>query len=514
MIRVIDIFAGPGGLGEGFSAFLFHDDRPFKVSLSIEKDTTAHQTLVLRKFFNQFKKGTTAPQEYYQYIAGKLTRDALFERYKKEYVLASREALCAELGSRKNPDREIDKAIKKALRGYKGPWALIGGPPCQAYSLAGRSRMKKYDSFESDHRHFLYKEYLRIIATHEPAVFVLENVKGLLSSKVNGSNIFQMILDDLKNPSQAVKNKSGGKSKRGNNLSYKIYSLVKPVNGSSELKPSDYIVESEKYGIPQARHRVILLGVRSDIQEIPTLLQPVKKKVPMWKVISDLPRLRSQISDVSDSVEEWKEAIKSVKSAKWYKELTDKELKKILAGCIRKLLRAKLQTDSSRKRHNTKPKYYTQWYSDSRLQGESNHETRGHMGKDLHRYLYSACYAKLYSQSPRLDMFPKALLPKHANVKQALNGTMFDDRFRVQLKNSPSSTITSHISKDGHYFIHPDPVQCRSLTVREAARLQTFPDNYYFEGNRTHQYHQVGNAVPPLLAKQIAEIVFKMLSKV
>jgi DNA (cytosine-5)-methyltransferase 1 len=145
------------------------------------------------------------------------------------------------------------------------------------------------------------------------------------------------------------------------------------------------------------------------------------------------------------------------------------------------------------------------------LLGVCNHETRGHIIKDLHRYFFAAVFARKHGRSPLLQDLPKALLPEHENVTAALDETKFNDRFRVQLSYRPSTTVVSHIAKDGHYFIHYDCTQCRSLTVREAARLQTFPDNYFFEGPRTEQYKQVGNAVPPLLARQIAEIVAGLL---
>jgi DNA (cytosine-5)-methyltransferase 1 len=123
------------------------------------------------------------------------------------------------------------------------------------------------------------------------------------------------------------------------------------------------------------------------------------------------------------------------------------------------------------------------------------------MPADLARYLFASAFARVCGRSPRAGEFPDALEPNHRSW-----GTgAYADRFRVQLEGDPARTITCHISKDGHYYIHPDPSQCRSLTVREAARLQTFPDNYLFKGNRTQQYVQVGNAVPPFLAKQIAD---------
>ena len=156
------------------------------------------------------------------------------------------------------------------------------------------------------------------------------------------------------------------------------------------------------------------------------------------------------------------------------------------------------------------PQALREWYLDPKLGGVIHHETRSHMRSDLHRYMFAACWAAGQKYAPDLRNFPPRLLPDHVNVNDET--IPFKDRFRVQMGKYPSSTVVAHIKKDGHYYIHPDPAQCRSLTAREAARLQTFPDNFFFEGNRTEQYGQIGNAVPPLLAKQIGEIIFNFMS--
>jgi DNA (cytosine-5)-methyltransferase 1 len=148
------------------------------------------------------------------------------------------------------------------------------------------------------------------------------------------------------------------------------------------------------------------------------------------------------------------------------------------------------------------------WLERPNLRAVAQHETRGHMPSDLGRYLFAAVFGAVRGYSPKAADFPLALSPDHRNWHSGV----FNDRFRVQLADTAATTVTSHISKDGHYFIHPDPMQCRSLTVREAARLQTFPDDYLFLGNRTQQYVQVGNAVPPFLARHIAQLVLSSVA--
>ncbi len=505
-IPVIDLFAGPGGLCEGFSSITRRDgSREFDIKISIEKDPVAHKTLSLRALFRAFPPGGV-PDAYYQYIRGEISR-IQFEEHPsvKPFVKkAYSEARCAELG--KTDHKEIDNWIKEGI-GRAADWVLIGGPPCQAYSMAGRSRMRGNNpkQFEDDKRHLLYREYLRIIKDFSPAVFVMENVKGLLTSQHGGSRIFDRILEDLRNP--------------GNGHDYVVRSFVVP--GSID-HPENFVIKSEEFGIPQTRHRVILFGIRADLASSVQALEryperfviPAEQKVKCWDVIKDLPELRSKLSQrigyLQDSVENWQKALSNglkvleKKRAKLSTEILDRASYAVAKSVSHKSFGAEFIPKKS-----VPTGVLADWYHDPRIEGVTHHETRAHMETDLYRYLFASSFAREMKRSPKLHDFPEVLLPSHVNVGD--EAIPFLDRFRVQIKNQPSTTIVSHISKDGHYYIHPDPSQCRSLTVREAARLQTFPDNYFFEGTRTQQYHQVGNAVPPLLARKIAKIVLRLL---
>ena len=514
MIKVVDIFAGPGGLSEGFSSVVDqHGKSVFDVVLSIEQDAHAMKTLKLRTFFRQFHD--SIPADYYRCLQGEIALETLYSRHGNSYKEAGKRCWQARLGPNGKSPTDISDRINEVL-GKDDTWVLLGGPPCQAYSVAGRSRNNGNPDYNpsKDERQQLYVEYLQILADHQPAAFIMENVKGLLSATLANEQIFPKILEDLRRPAGAlVRNGRTVLNRRENG--YKIYSLVDPTlfeNG--HLKGA--VVQSEKHGIPQARHRIILLGVRDDIRGVTPGVLRVQKEIAMRDVVNDLPKLRSGLSRIADSPDAWVQSLRAQSNSRWTaagpKNADLKKLSKLIRDSLRRITAPKGDLGGEFVRGNIKSSYQEKWFCDDRIGGACNHRSRTHTEKDLYRYLYAACYGQIYGTSPYLHHFPTDLLPDHQNVQSALKvGGNFSDRFRVQVADRPSTTIVSHIAKDGHYYIHPDPLQCRSLTVREAARLQTFPDTYFFCGPRTAQYVQVGNAVPPLLAKQVGEIVHDLL---
>lgn len=492
---VIDLFAGPGGLGEGFSSLRDEKNQPvFQTIMSIEKDEQAHRTLRLRSYLRKIlNPDGTLPKVYLDYMKqhDEVSFQNLISYRPEEWHQSGEEALCDTLVD--GDSRLVNMAAKRVDKWQKahgeGPLVLIGGPPCQAYSLVGRSRRKHDENFETDPKHTLYRCYLSFINTLKPDIFVMENVKGLLSAKHEGHGVFLRICADMEE------------------AGYTIHSLVT----ESPHAPRDYVVEAERYGIPQMRHRVILLGVKNGSGIKPATLTK-KRTCTLGAALRGLPKLRSGFSERNEGWRDmnWAEHINS--AAKELKASGDcDDLAQILDRVISRYAPKSTSKSKIESIHNRYEEWYRGKFGRSRVL--TNHESRSHLASDLNRYLFCAAYAEKYGAPARLEEFPESLLPNHKNVQEAkaTGEYKFNDRFRVQMWGRPSTTITSHIAKDGHYYIHPDPTQCRSLTVREAARLQTFPDDYLFEGNRTSQYTQVGNAVPPLLAQQIASIVASAL---
>lgn len=517
-LQVVDLFAGPGGLGEGFSSL--NEGRSFEVLVSAEMDPFARSTLRLRAFYRALKKNNPAAlDDYYYYCETGGASQPWTSNSAKEWQHADREARQIKLGSPEG-NAELDRILESSLDTSK-PWVLIGGPPCQAYSIVGRARNKGNAQYkaEDDHRHFLYREYLRIIQSKRPAIFVMENVKGILSSKVSGTQIFPQILQDLADPDAAlgIKDGCGAKYKICSLVSDDIYESGMPLES---IDFSNFIIRAEDYGIPQGRHRVILIGVSEDyLDGINEHKLATAEPVTVGDVIGNLPPLRSTLSRGGDTPDKWcSEVFNHLDTL--YADLISSGVKDLNLEMKLKIFRdsfsgGRLNNGGLRVRKTsswsgkTKSNELNSWFTDDRLSVWLNHEARSHMSADLKRYVYASVFAQAHQLSPKghREFNLPGLAPHHKNWESG----KFSDRFRVQLDHQYASTITSHISKDGHYFIHYDPNQCRSLTVREAARLQTFPDNYFFLGNRTQQFHQVGNAVPPLLASKIAKVVERII---
>ena len=511
MVPVVDLFAGPGGLAEGFSACRRRDGRRrYRIALSIEKDRVAHRTLLLRAFLRRFTKGF--PSEYYDYLNGVVPEEPDWARlYPKRWAAACDETRCLELGTYEASVFLRDR-ITQIQSEHGERTVLVGGPPCQAYSVIGRSRNAgnaEYNADEDD-RQSLYEQYVHVLWQLRPAVAVMENVKGMLSARLNGELLFPKVMRRLRH--------AGGLD------GYRLFALVSRSAARSRtvgLKPEDFLVHSEQHGVPQTRHRVFVICVRRDVAEelgeehLPRL-EPAGESVPLDDVIGAMPRLRSRLSQ-DDDPGSWQDAVRVAHDlviANPPPMSNDQE------ACFQRALAGALATangtapPSCDARGNTRlpagcPRDLRDWIFDERLRILPNNETRAHMAADLARYLFASAFGRVFGRTPKTPDFPEALAPSHANWRTG----HFDDRYRVQLADCPCTTVTSHLSKDGHYFIHPDPSQCRSLTVREVARLQTFPDNYFFHGPRTQQYVQVGNAVPPFLAHQIALTISTVLDR-
>lgn len=502
---VVDLFAGPGGLGEGFSSAGSGGRHPFHIAISVEKEESAHRTLRLRAFVREIVRKTgRLPDEYLSFHAGRCSEPDWASIDADAWDRANAEARCMELGGDETK-KVLESEIDRLKGGGHVDTVLIGGPPCQAYSLVGRARSRGTAGYrpEHDHRHFLFREYIHVLERLRPAAFVLENVKGVLSSRVGEKRIFEEIMRDLAT--------LGGSEEPA----YELFALKVERGNMSLSKPqskSDFIVRTENHGIPQRRHRVIVIGIRTDLaprtRRAKLRIEDASHSVD--DVIGGLPRLRSGLSRTADNVVAWKATVAAAADRLLEIHPTNDTMRRALRNVITELESWRAADRISR----VVPSGYAmsddpliQWLENGQLQGLAQHETRGHMATDLDRYLFASTFGRVHGRYARKADYPATLAPRH----QSWEKNIFSDRFRVQLADEPATTITSHISKDGHYFIHPDPVQCRSLTVREAARLQTFPDDYLFLGNRTQQYVQVGNAVPPYLARQIANLLLRLL---
>ncbi|MCY8673435.1 DNA cytosine methyltransferase [Bacillus haynesii] len=408
-MNFIDLFAGAGGLSEGFISV------GFEPIAHVEMDKYACDTLKTRYIFHELRKKGDL-ETYYKYLKGDIKKDTFYSMFPEiEQIVINKE-----ISQETVPSifLQIEEQLKQ--NNISSIDLIIGGPPCQAYSLVGRAR----DPYrkEKDPRNYLYKYYVEFLRKFRPKMFVFENVPGILTA--GKGELFKDVQHYLKG------------------AGYKIEAQI---------------LDSSDYGVVQKRKRVILIGWQKDSK----LYYPrVKKIVHDYKVndvLRDLPPLEPG--------------------------------ERVDFGS-----------------YSSKPSKYLYEYG---IRGNDDvltqHISRPHNKRD--REIYKIAIENWNNAKVRVKYTD---LPEE--LKTHNNQKSFLDRFKVVSgDNQYSHTVVAHISKDGHYYIHPDINQLRSISVREAARLQSFPDNYFFEGPRTAVFTQIGNAVPPLMAKSIANEIKSLL---
>lgn len=414
-MNYIDLFAGAGGLSEGFARL------GFKPVAHVEMMREACDTLLTRTYYYYLSKREGGLDFYQSYLKGEISRKDFFASMPKEVKDA---VICETMSKETLPTifERIDKR-KREMHARKID-VVIGGPPCQAYSLVGRART----DMSKDPRNWLYKIYVEFLKKYQPRLFVFENVQGIRTA---GGGTY---LQDIER-------------------------LVTEAGYSMDIR----LLEAPDFGVLQRRKREIIIGIKNDgkgVTEVFPYPKPspeMRMKYTVNELLSDLPTL--------------------------------------LPG--------------QRNNHYIGP--ITPYLRDTGIRKENDvltwHETRPIREFDRNIYRFVIQFHSENGRNPRYTEIPVELRT-HKNQKAFL------DRFKlVNGEDHSTQTMVAHISKDGHYYIHPDINQARSLSVREAARIQSFPDDYYFEGPRTSVLTQIGNAVPPLLAYHIAREVKTYLKK-
>lgn len=406
-MNFIDLFSGAGGLSEGF----------IRAGLNpiahVEIDAKACDTLETRLIYHKLKSENKL-DIYYNYISGNISRNTFIKEYSNKEISDS--VINCSIGGENN--KRIFIKIDKLAEG-KSIDLIIGGPPCQAYSLVGRARDQ--NKMKDDPRNYLYKEYAKFLVRYSPKVFVFENVIGLISAD-NG---------------RYFKNMQAYFRRIGYNLDYTIQ-------------------KSEDFGVLQKRRRIILIGWKKNLEFQYPEFDKVENEYTIKDILSDLKKIKPG-----------------------YKEPISKYA-------------------------SPTTQYLSRFNIRNGVDFVSQHITRPHNEQDLE--IYKLAIKKLLRDGERLR-YPD--LPER--LKSHKNEKSFIDRFKVVDINDLSHTMVAHISKDGHHYIYPDLKQVRSISIREAARIQSFPDDYFFEGGQGAAFRQIGNAVPPLMAEKIASKIKELL---
>lgn len=421
--KMIDLFAGCGGLEDGFLQSGKYEDIAAVEWLQPQVKTLVHR---LKTKWNI----TDADERVMCFDIQK--EDELFQGWKDDSVAPSRELLPNGKKSRyKTGPYGSGKGLDYYVNLAGGIDIIIGGPPCQAYSIAGRVRDE--DGMRNDYRNYLFEHYLSVVNRYKPKAFVFENVPGMLSAMPDGTLITQLIRDGF------------------SSIDYVIIDDLKKYAK----------IDANDYGVPQHRERLIILGIRKDICDNPEELlrkfytetlpkYQVTHKPTVGEAIGDLPAIYPIINENSSPL----------------------------------------------RIEYTKPECNTSW-----------HRARHHSLRDIEIYGMLAddvmSGRNEYADSQRLS----ALYEERVGARSPIH------RYHVLRKDEPSTTIISHLDRDGNRFIHYDPKQCRDITPREAARIQSFDDDFEFIGSQTDTYIMIGNAVPPILAKNVGLAVSEILDE-